>query len=109
MPDTLQYKLRLLNKAEPVLIDTEHPAMKSAVDALRTVFKTKPYFIRTGGSLPVITALKKHLDIDSVLIGFALESDGLHSPNEHFGLDRFRKGIETIIRFFKNYPQERII
>ncbi len=108
IPDAIQYSLRLLNNAEPVLIDTEHPSMKSAVDALRTVFKTKPYFIRTGGSIPVVTALKKHLNIDSVLIGFGLESDGLHSPNEHFGLDKFRKGIEAVIRFFKNYPQKRI-
>ncbi len=108
IPDTLSYELRLLNDAEPVLIDTENGAMKSAVNALETVYKTKPYFIRTGGSLPMVTALKNYLNLDPVLIGFALESDGAHSPNEQFGLNRFRKGIESLTRFFLNYPEETI-
>jgi len=107
MPGTMQYSLRLLNVAEPVLINIEHPAMQSAVNALEKTFKTKPYFMRTGGSLPVVTALKKHLDIDTILMGFALESDGAHAPNEHFGLDRFRKGTEAVTRFFKNYPHDK--
>jgi acetylornithine deacetylase/succinyl-diaminopimelate desuccinylase-like protein len=77
--------------------------MNSAVNALEAAFKTKPFFIRTGGSIPVVTAIKKYLDINTILMGFALESDGAHSPNEHFGLVRFRRGIETVIRFFKTY------
>lgn len=105
IPNTIKYKLRILNDTEPVLIDTENPAMKCAVETLETTFNKNPFFIRTGGSLPVVTALKKYLDIDSVLIGFALESDGAHSPNEHFGLNRFRKGIEAITCFLKNYPE----
>jgi len=107
MPGAIQYSLRLLNVAEPVLINIEHPAMQSAVNALEKTFKTKPYFIRTGGSLPVVTAFKKHLDIDTILMGFALESDGAHAPNEHFGLNRFRKGIEAITRFFYNDPHNK--
>jgi acetylornithine deacetylase/succinyl-diaminopimelate desuccinylase-like protein len=103
VPDTMQHTLRLLNHAEPVLINTDHPAMNSAVNALEAAFKTKPFFIRTGGSIPVVTAIKKYLDINTILMGFALESDGAHSPNEHFGLVRFRRGIETVIRFFKTY------
>jgi acetylornithine deacetylase/succinyl-diaminopimelate desuccinylase-like protein len=56
----------------------------------------------------MVTALKNYLNLDPVLIGFALESDGAHSPNEKIGLNRFRKGIEALTRFFLDYPEKKI-
>jgi len=67
------------------------------------VFGKEPFFVRNGGSIPVVADFKDILGLDSVLMGFGLDSDAIHSPNEHFGLDRFQKGIESIIRFHDHF------
>jgi acetylornithine deacetylase/succinyl-diaminopimelate desuccinylase-like protein len=99
MPDTVKYELRVLTKADPLLIDKKNPYITKALVALEETFNTKPLLIGTGGSLPVVTSVKKDLDTDIILMGFALEKDGAHAPNESFSLNRFRKGIEAIARF----------
>jgi acetylornithine deacetylase/succinyl-diaminopimelate desuccinylase-like protein len=105
IPAMVQHKLRILSICSPVLMDIDHPAMKAAVDALNTTFEIETFFIREGGSIGVVAEIKRVLKLDTILMGFGLVSDAIHSPNENFGLDRFKQGIETVIRFFNNYSK----
>ena len=103
VPDSMQLKFRSLHGAQPVLVDTGSAAMTAASKALNDVYGRNPYFTRIGGSIPVVADFKHLLGLDSVLMGFGLDSDAIHSPNEHFGLDRFAQGIEAIVRFHAHY------
>ncbi|MCH8962248.1 MAG: M20/M25/M40 family metallo-hydrolase [Bacteroidetes bacterium] len=85
--------------SEPV----RREAMQAAAEAMESVYGKKPFFVRGGGSIPVVADFKEILGLDSVLMGFGLDSDAIHSPNEHFGLDRFQEGIQSIIRFMEIY------
>lgn len=107
-PDTLRFELSLLNSCDPVQIDVERPAMQAALNALQKTFRTKPYFTREGGSIPIVSELKRELNVDSILMGFGLEEDAIHAPDEHFGLDRFRKGVEAVVRFIGYYGDKKI-
>ena len=99
IPDTVKYELRVLGTADPVLIDKDNIFLTKAVDALEKTFNTKAFLIGTGGSLPIVTSIKKDLKIDTILMGFGLDEDGAHAPNESFSLNRFKKGIESLTRF----------
>jgi len=103
IPGSMKLKCKMLHGAQPVLIDTESIAMEAANQALKEVYDRPPYFTRIGGSIPVVADFKHLLGVDSVLMGFGLDSDAIHSPNEHFGLDRFAEGIEAILRFHIHY------
>ena len=103
VPDSMQLQFRSLHGAQPVMIDTGSAAMTAASTALNDVYGRDPYFTRIGGSIPVVADFKHLLGLDSVLMGFGLDSDAIHSPNEHFGLDRFAQGIEAIVRFHAHY------
>jgi acetylornithine deacetylase/succinyl-diaminopimelate desuccinylase-like protein len=82
-------------------IDT--PGYLAASKAMETVLGKKPIPVRSGGSIPIIPQFEEILGIKSILLGFGLESDAIHSPNENFPLDNFFKGIETICHFYKNF------
>jgi acetylornithine deacetylase/succinyl-diaminopimelate desuccinylase-like protein len=81
---------------------TDSKAYKAAFDAYKKAFGKEPVPFRSGGSIPVIAAFEQQLGIKSILMGFGLESDAIHSPNENFPLFNFYKGIETI-SYFYNY------
>jgi acetylornithine deacetylase/succinyl-diaminopimelate desuccinylase-like protein len=66
-------------------------------------FGKDPIPARSGGSIPIVAAFEKVLGLKTVLLGFGLDSDAIHSPNEHFGINNFLKGIETIPYFYHNY------
>jgi acetylornithine deacetylase/succinyl-diaminopimelate desuccinylase-like protein len=68
-------------------------------------FGKKPVPTRGGGSIPIVALFEKELSLKTILMGFGLDSDAIHSPNEHFGLFNFYKGIETIPLFFKYYSE----
>jgi acetylornithine deacetylase/succinyl-diaminopimelate desuccinylase-like protein len=87
------------------LVETDQPAMQAAAEAMGAVYDREPYFTREGGSIPVVADFQQILGLDTVLMGFGLNSDAIHSPNEHFGLDRFRAGIHTIIRFHQRFAE----
>ncbi|MFV0484593.1 MAG: dipeptidase [Bacteroidales bacterium] len=80
---------------------------EAAVQACLESFGHEPIPVRSGGSIPIISTFEKVLGIKSLLLGFGLESDAIHSPNENFALNRFYKGIETIVMFYKNYGGEK--
>ena len=102
-PPTMRLEFRDLHGGKPVVVDTTSPAMQAAAAAMEQVYGQKPFFVRNGGSIPVVADFKEILGLDSVLMGFGLDSDAIHSPNEHFGLDRFDEGIRSIIRFMDAY------
>jgi acetylornithine deacetylase/succinyl-diaminopimelate desuccinylase-like protein len=77
----------------------------AAAKALEDTFGVESIPIRSGGSIPIVALFEKELGTKSILIGFGLNSDAIHSPNEHFGLFNFFKGIETIPLFFKHYAE----
>lgn len=106
-PPTCKLRFTALHGGQPVLVDTQHPAMQAAAEAMARVFGRRPYFTREGGSIPVVADFKQLLGLDSILMGFGLHADAIHSPDEHFGLDRFRQGIESIIHFLAVYGQQQ--
>jgi acetylornithine deacetylase/succinyl-diaminopimelate desuccinylase-like protein len=90
---------------EPVVTPTDSVAFKAASKAMEQTFGKKPIPTRGGGSIPIVALFEKELGLKSVLMGFGLDSDLIHSPNEHFGVFNFMKGIETIPLFFKNFTE----
>jgi acetylornithine deacetylase/succinyl-diaminopimelate desuccinylase-like protein len=104
-PDTMSLTFRRLHGGKPVLVDTESAAMQSAKAAMGEVVGKEPVFVRNGGSIPIVADFKDILGLDSVLMGFGLDSDAIHSPNEHFAVNRFQQGIRSIIRFHEHYAE----
>ena len=72
---------------------------------MEMTFGKKPVPVRSGGSIPIVALFEKELGVKSILLGFGLDSDAIHSPNEHFGLSNFYNGIETITNFYKFYSK----
>ena len=72
---------------------------------MEATFGKTPIPLRSGGSIPIVAMFERVLGIKTVLLGFGLDSDAIHSPNEHYGLFNFYKGIETIPIFFRNYAE----
>jgi acetylornithine deacetylase/succinyl-diaminopimelate desuccinylase-like protein len=105
VPPTMNLTFRDLHGGHGSVTDTSIPAMQAAADAMESVFGSRPHFVREGGSIPVVADFKKVLGLDTVLLGFGLNTDQLHSPNEHFGLDRFEKGIQTVIAFLQRFGE----
>ncbi|MFA6582503.1 MAG: M20/M25/M40 family metallo-hydrolase, partial [Paludibacter sp.] len=100
-PETVDIKVTTLHGAESYVCPIDSVAYKAAEKAYTTVFGKKPLPVRRGGSIGVIPIFEKVLQVKPILMGFGLESDAIHSPNENFPLDLFSKGIETIVEFYK--------
>ncbi|HLA64057.1 MAG TPA: dipeptidase [Rhodothermales bacterium] len=105
-PETMTLTFTNLHGGHGAIVDITAPAMQAAKEAMRGVFGMDPYFTREGGSIPVVAAFKRLLGLDTVLMGFGLDSDAIHSPNEKFGLDRFHQGIEASVRFLDAYARQ---
>lgn len=102
-PPSVTVKVTPHHGGEPVVTPSNTPEYQAASMAMETTYGKKPIPQRSGGSIPIVALFEKVLGIKSVLMGFGLNSDGLHSPNEHYGLFNYYKGIETIPYYFKNY------
>lgn len=100
-PPSVKVVVRPHHGGEPVVTPTNSVAYQAASRAFEQTFGKKPIPVRSGGSIPIVAMFKAELGIDSVLMGFGLDSDAIHSPNEHYGIFNFLKGIETIPYFFK--------
>jgi len=98
-PPTVKSIVRTNQLAKPAVIGRRHPALFAAAAAYRKAFGTNPVFLRSGGSIPVVSTFQRVLAIPTVLMGFALPDDRIHAPNEKFHLPNFYKGIETSIWF----------
>ena len=79
--------------------------MKAASAAYTRAFGREPVYMREGGSIPVVSDFQRHLGLETVLMGFGLPGDRLHSPNERFYLPNFFRGIQTSIHFLAEYAQ----
>jgi len=102
-PIGIQTKVRVLSASPGLVVNPEHPAIRVAAQAFSDVFGRPTVFIRSGGSIPVVGDFATHLGIPTVLMGFGLPDDGLHSPNEKYKLENYYKGIMTIAQFFEQY------
>ena len=102
-PKGVRVKVTPMHGGEGYVCPITLPAYKAAEAGFEKAFGQKPLAVRRGGSIPIISDFEKILGIKTVLMGFGLESDAIHSPNENFRLDIFRKGIEAVIEFHKKY------
>ncbi|MFI5220460.1 MAG: dipeptidase [Bacteroidia bacterium] len=104
-PKSVKVKVTAHHGGEPVVTPTDSVAYKAASLAMEETFGKKPIPTREGGSIPIVALFENELGLKSVLMGFGLNSDDIHSPNEHYGIFNFMKGIETIPLFYKNYAR----
>ena len=86
-------------------LEGDNPEYKAAEEAYMETYGKRPIPMRSGGSIPIISEFERVLGIKSILMGFGLGSDAIHSPNENYRVDHFYKGIETIIAFYKHYAK----
>ncbi|MFO8001614.1 MAG: dipeptidase [Marinilabilia sp.] len=104
-PASVKVEVSVLHGGEAYVCPIDLPAYQAADKAYLQTFGKRPVPVRSGGSIPVISAFEQILGIKSVLMGFGLESDAIHSPNENFPLEQFFKGIETIPYFYKYFGE----
>ena len=104
-PKSVKVKVTPHHGGEPVVTPSTSGAYKAASMAMETTYGKKPVPVRSGGSIPIVAMFKSELGLDSVLMGFGLDSDAIHSPNEHYGVFNYLKGIETIPYFYKYFAE----
>jgi acetylornithine deacetylase/succinyl-diaminopimelate desuccinylase-like protein len=85
------------------MVNPDHPAIRTAARAFADMLEKPTVFVRSGGSIPVVGDFRTHLGIPTILMGFGLPDDGLHSPNEKYKLANYYTGIMTIAHFFEEY------
>ena len=102
-PKGMSIKINEHHGGQPYLTSTDSKAYSAASKAYMSVFNKEPFAVKDGGSIPIIAQFEKELGVKTILMGFGLDSDAIHSPNEHFGLSNFYNGIETISNFYKFY------
>lgn len=104
-PKSVKVKVTALHGGQGYVSPVDMPAYLAAEKAYTDVFGKKPVPVRSGGSIPIIATFEEVLGIKTILMGFGLESNAIHSPNENFPLEMFYKGIKTIPLFYKYYTQ----
>jgi len=100
VPETIRWELDLMSGAPAYITETQAPGVEHFKAALKATWGVEPLKKREGGSIPVATAMKEILGVDSIITGFGLPDDQIHSPNERLHLPTHKKGIEALIRFF---------
>jgi acetylornithine deacetylase/succinyl-diaminopimelate desuccinylase-like protein len=106
-PPSVQVKVTKHHGGQPYVTPRSHPGYKAAFKAMHAAWGIAPVMTRGGGSIPIVALFEKVLGQKSILMGFGLDSDAIHSPNEHYGLFNFYKGIETIPLFYKYFAEEK--
>lgn len=104
-PKSVKVTVKSLHGGMPYVAPTDMPAYKAAEKAVQDTFGKKPLPFYSGGSIPIVSGFESILGIKSLLIGFGLAEDAIHSPNESYGLEQFRKGVETIPLFYKYFAE----
>ncbi|MDX2266669.1 MAG: dipeptidase [Bryobacter sp.] len=102
-PPGIRAEVRVLSHSPGLVVDPAHPAMDIAAQAFEEMMGAETVFIRSGGSIPIVGEFHQHLGIPTILMGFGLPDDGLHSPNEKFKLANYYLGIKTVARFLEKY------
>ncbi len=104
-PKSVKVKVTAHHGGHPYVSPTDSIAYNAASKAMEEAFGKKPVPVRSGGSIPIVSLFEKELGMKTILFGFGLDSDAIHSPNEHYGLFNFYKGIETIPYFYKYFTE----
>jgi acetylornithine deacetylase/succinyl-diaminopimelate desuccinylase-like protein len=104
-PKSVKVKVTPHHGGEPSVTQIDSIEYEAASLALEESFGKKPIPVRSGGSIPIVAMFEKVLGLKTILLGFGLDSDAIHSPNEHYGLFNYYKGIETIPLFYKHYAK----
>ncbi|MBT6169852.1 MAG: dipeptidase [Flavobacteriaceae bacterium] len=104
-PKGVTVKVREHHGGEPYVAPTDTIGFQAASNAYEDVFKLKPFATKDGGSIPIIALFEKELKSKTILMGFGLDSDAIHSPNEHYGVSNFLLGIETISKFYYQFSK----
>lgn len=104
-PPSVKVEVRPHHGGEPVVTPTDSKEFLAASQAMEKTFGKKPIPTRGGGSIPIVALFEKELGVKSVLMGFGLDIDALHSPDESYGVFNFYKGIETIPYYYENYTK----
>ena len=104
-PKGTRVKVKPHHGGEAAVTPIDSVGYKAASMAYENSFGKKPIPVRSGGSIPIVAMFEKELGLKTILMGFGLDSDAIHSPNEHFGLFNFHKGIETIPYFYHYYTE----
>jgi acetylornithine deacetylase/succinyl-diaminopimelate desuccinylase-like protein len=104
-PAGIKTEVRVLSAGPAISVNPDHHAIHVAAQAFAEVLGKETVFIRSGGSIPIVGDFASHLGIPSILMGFGLPDDGLHSPNEKYKLANYYAGIKTIAHFFEQYGQ----
>lgn len=106
-PDTVDVKVQYLHGGHGYVSPVSTGEYLAASKAMEKSFGKKPVPVRSGGSIPIISLFEKELGVKSILLGFGLEADAIHSPNENYPLYNFYKGIETISYFYEYYKERK--
>jgi acetylornithine deacetylase/succinyl-diaminopimelate desuccinylase-like protein len=104
-PASVKVKVKPHHGGEPALTPTDSIAYKSASKAFEEVWGKTPIPMRSGGSIPIVSLFEKELGLKTVLMGFGLDEDAIHSPNESYRVENYLLGIETIAAFYRNYAK----
>jgi acetylornithine deacetylase/succinyl-diaminopimelate desuccinylase-like protein len=104
-PASVKVTVKPHHGGEAAVTPIDSIGYKAASMAYEATFGKKPIPVRSGGSIPIVAMFEKVLGLKTILMGFGLDSDAIHSPNEHYGLFNFYKGIETIPHFYKHFTE----
>ncbi len=104
-PSAVKVEVTPHHGGDPYVSPTDNPGYMAASMAMEESYGKKPIPVRSGGSIPIVALFERELKVKSILMGFGLDSDAIHSPNEHYGLFNYFKGIETIPLFHKNFAK----
>jgi acetylornithine deacetylase/succinyl-diaminopimelate desuccinylase-like protein len=102
-PKGIKLEMRVLGSGPGLMVNPDHPAIKVAAKAFSDIFDAPTVFTRSGGSIPIVGDFATHLKIPTILMGFGLPDDGLHSPNEKYNIENYYKGIMTVAHFLEEY------
>ena len=102
-PRGIQCEVRVLSSGPGLMVNPNHPAIHVAAQAFSDIFGKPTVFTRSGGSIPIVGDFATHLGIPTILMGFGLPDDGLHSPNEKYCIRNYFDGIRTIAHFLEEY------
>ncbi len=104
-PPSVKVKVTPHHGGLPAVTPINTPEYRAAAKAMKTTYGKEPIPVRGGGSIPIVSLFETILGVKTILMGFGLDSDDIHSPNEHYGLFNFYKGMETIPYFYKYYAE----
>ncbi len=107
-PPSVEVEVRKFGGAKAAIVSKDNPIMQAAEKALEDGFGKRPFYIREGGSIPIVNTFKEMLGVDTILLGLCQPDCNAHSPNEFFGLDDFHRGIKSAVTLYRELAAMRI-